>query len=313
MSQPALDKMISIADAFDRGAFAGMDIVETVMVAQVTGLPATTVSRLMNKLKIKQLSPAESKKERHDRVYEYPPRIRLPDTERIRQSETRLVVEAIADHRLPRSFNTRLLYHRLGDALSGGTISGRGHLPKPLHEGLLRNGFTSYRPEGFKPKRTMKQATWLPPRSREDWPPLFQRQRKLRDRGVRASAVYRLTDSAAGLNGIIQDAMKQLDLSRVPYDKRGALKTQIHGVIKQAYLALLDAQNGANRYEPETVNQDVDWQSLLRLSDIQLRNFARIMAHPPQSESNPGAYALRWALENSPSADTDGIAVGIKS
>ena len=50
-----------------------------------------------------QQNPAKSVKEWHDRVYEYPPRIRLPDAKKIRQPEARLVVEAIADHRLPRA------------------------------------------------------------------------------------------------------------------------------------------------------------------------------------------------------------------
>ena len=315
MSQPALDKMIAIADAFDRGAFAGMDRVDTDTVARVVGLPSKSVSRLLGRLEVKKLKDGRSVKERHDRVYEYPPRIRLPDQKKVRQPEARLVVEAIVDHRLPRSFTTGLLYHRLGQPLNGGTIGPQRHLPKSLHKALLRSGFTSHRPEGFKQKAIWQSATWSPPRDKEDWPPLFQKQRKLRERGLRASAVYRLTDSAAGLEGIIQDAMEQLDLSRIPYDQRGALKGQIHGVIQQAYLALLTAQNETMRAERETVNRDVDWPSALKLSDSQLRNFTRIMARVSQSEafSDPGAYALRWALENSPGAATDGIAVNIKS
>ena len=315
MSQPALDKMVAIADAFDRGAFNGLDIVDTDTVARVVGLSSNAVSRLLGRLGVKKLKDGRSVKQRHDRVYEYPPRIRLPDSTKIRQPDARLVVEAIADQRLPRKFDTALLYHRLGESINGGTIGPQGHLPRPLHKALLRSGFTSHREEGFKEKAIWQPATWSPPRDSEDWPPLFQRQRKLRERGLRPSAVYRLTDSAAGLEGIIQDAMEQLDLSRVPYDQRGALKGQIHGVIKQAYLALLTAQNETMQAERETVNRDVDWQSVLTLSDSQLRNFTRIMARVSQSEafSDPGAYALRWALENSPGAATDGIAVSIKS
>ena len=117
-----MDKMIAIADAFNRGAFAGMDRVDTDTVARVMGLPSKSVSRLLNRLEVRQLTPAKSVKERHDRVYEYPPRIRLPDAKKIRQPEARLVVEAIADRRLPRTFNTALLYRRLGTTLNGGTI-----------------------------------------------------------------------------------------------------------------------------------------------------------------------------------------------
>ena len=55
---------------------------------------------------------------------------------KMRQPEARLVVEAIADHRLPRRFNTALLYDRLGVTLNGRTIGPRGHLPKPFNEAL---------------------------------------------------------------------------------------------------------------------------------------------------------------------------------
>ena len=185
MSQPALDKMIAIADAFDRGAFAGMDRVDTDTVAELVGLPSKSVSRLLNSLKVRQLTPAKSVKERHDRVYEYPPRIRLPDAKKIRQPEARLVVETIADQRLPRRLNTALLYHRLGQSLNDGTTGPQGHLPPPLHKALLRSGFSSHRPEGFKSKRIWKPATWAPPQDNEDWPAVFLEQRTLRRNGVR--------------------------------------------------------------------------------------------------------------------------------
>ena len=129
--------MIAIADAFDRGAFAGMDRVDTDTLARVAGLPSKSVSRLLNRLEVRQLTPAKSVKERHDRIYEYPPRIRLPDAKKIRQPEARLVVEAIADRRLPRTFNAALLYHRFGTTLNGGTIGPRGHLPKTPYQNSI--------------------------------------------------------------------------------------------------------------------------------------------------------------------------------
>ena len=315
MSQPALDKMVAIADAFDGGAFAGMSKVDTDTVARLVGLPSKSVSRLLNRLGVRQLTPGKSVKERPDRIYEYPSRIRLPDAEKIRQPEARLVVEAIADHRLPRAFNTRLLYHRLGYTLNGGTIGVRGHLPKPFHEALLRSGFTSHRPEGFKSKAIWRPATWEPPRDREDWPQLFQEQRRLRQHGVRASTIYRHTDSAAGLDGIIRDAVQQLDLSRIPYDQWGALKGQIHRVIRQGYSALLAVENDAMRTNHEDADMDVDWQAVSLLNDGQLRNFAKIAARVATSETanNPGAYALRWVQENSLSVGTDGVSVNGKS
>ena len=315
MSLPALDKMIAIADAFDRGAFAGMDKVDTDTVASAVGLPSPTVSRLLKNLNVKQLTKAESCKVRHDRVYEYPARIRLPDTKKIRQAEARLVVEAIADHRLPRSFTTDLLYHRLGGSLIEGTIGPQGHLPKSLHQALLRVGFASHRPEGFKAKRRWRPATWEPPRDREDWPKLFQEQRRLRLHGMRASTIYRHTDSAARLDGIIYDAVQELDQLRIPYDQKGALKEQIHKVIKKAYTALLTADNDTMRAQREDVDMHVDWLAVAMLDDGQLRNFARIAANRAQSgaQTNPGAYALRWVHGNSPSAMADGVTVNGKS
>ena len=311
MSQPALDKMIAIADAFDRGAFEGLDRVDTDTVARVVGLPSKSVSRLLNRLEVRQLTPAKKVRERHDRVYEYPPRIRLPDAKKIRQPEARLVVEAIADHRLPRTFNTRLLCTRLGESLNGGKISVRGHLPKPLHEALLRSGFTSHRPEGFKRGSTWRPATWAPPQNKEDWPGVFLEQRTLRRNGVRVSTIYRITDSAAGLEGIIQDAMEQLNPSRNPYGQRGALKRQIRGVIRDAYLAWLRADNQARSAERQDQDQTVDWQSVAMLPEAHLRNFVRIAARVAASgaNENPGAYALRWVLENQGIAGTNDVGV----
>ena len=300
MSQPALDKMIAISDAFDRGAFAGMDRVDTDTVATVVGLPSKSVSRLLNSLEVRRLTRAKLVKERHDRVYEYPPRIRLPDAKKIRQPEARLVVEAIADQRLPRRFNTALLYHLLGQSLNGGTTGPQGHLPRPLHKALLRSGFASHRPEGIKPKRIWEPATWAPPRDKGDWPAVFLEQRTLRRNGVRVSTIYTITDAAAGLGGIIQDAMEQLNLSRTPYDQRGALKRQISAVIKDGYIAWLRADNQARSADRQEQDQTVDWQSVAMLPDAHLRNFARIAARVAASgaNENPGAYALRWVQEN---------------
>ena len=315
MSLPALDRMIAIADVFDRGTFAGMDKVDTDTVARAVGLASPTVSRLLKNLKVKQLTEAKSRRERHDRVYEYPARIRLPDTKKIRQAEARLVVEAIADRRLPRSFTTTVLYHRLGESLIKGTTGPRGHLPQSLHKALLRVGFASYRPEGFKQKQRWQPATWEPPRDREDWPKLFQEQRRLRLHGMRASTIYRHTDSAARLDGIIVDAVEKLDQLRVPYDQKGALKEQIHGVIRRAYSALLTADNERMRAEREDVDMHVDWQAVAMLDDGQLRNFARVAARVTLSgsQANPGAYALRWVHGNSLSAMADGTTVNGKS
>ena len=159
MSQPALDKMIAIADAFDRGAFDRINKIDTDTVATVVGLPSKSVSRLLNSLEVRRLTPAKPVKERHDRVYEYPPRIRLPDAKKIRQPEARFVVEAIADQRLPQRFNTALLYHLLGQSSNGRTKGPQGHLPRPLHQALLRSGFASHSPEGFKPKRIWQRCT----------------------------------------------------------------------------------------------------------------------------------------------------------
>ena len=157
-----------------------MDKVDTDTVARAVGLPSKAVSRLLTRLDVKRLSKGRSVPERHDRVYEYPARIHLPDTKRIRQDEARLIVKAIADHRLPRPFPTGLLYRRLGIPANEGTIGTQGHLLKSLYQALLRLGFTSHRPEGFKDKRRWQPATWEPPRDKEGWPRLFQEQRRLR-------------------------------------------------------------------------------------------------------------------------------------
>ena len=286
MSQPALDKMIAIADAFDRGAFDRIDKIDTDTVATVVGLPSKSVSRLLNSLEVRRLTPAKLVKERHDRVYQYPPRIRLPDAKKIRQPEARFVVEAIADHRLPRRFNTALLYYLLGQSSNGSTKGPQGHLPRPLHQALLRSGFASHRPEGFKPKRIWQPATWAPPQDKEGWPAIFLQQRTLRRNGVRVSTIYRITDAAAGLGGIIQMAMEQLDLSRIPYDQQGALNRQVRAVTKDIYFEWLRAGNEARSAERQEHDQTVDWQSVAMLPDTHLRNFVRTAARVAASRAN---------------------------
>ena len=207
MSQPALDNMIAIADAFDRGAFAALDSVDTDTIARAVGLPSKSVSRLLRRLGVSQLSP----------------------------------------------------------------------------------------------------ATWAPPLNKDDWPALFLEQRTLRRNGVPVSTIYQITDAAAGVDGIVQMAMEQLNLSGIPYDQRGALRRQIPRVIKDIYLEWLKADNEVRSAERQDQDQAVDWPSVAMLPPDRLRNFARIATRVAASgtNANPGAYALRWVLENQGRSGTD--------
>ena len=314
MSQPALDKMIIIADAFDRGAFVGLDKVDTDSVASAVGLPPASVSRLLRPLGFTLISDRRRVSVRNDRVYEYPARIKLPGLEGVKQADARLIVEAIADHRLPRQFSTSLLCTRLGNSLTQHTIGTQGHLPKKLHRALSGLRFTSHRPPGYKPQQVVHPATWRPP---ADWPSLFVEQRSLRRSGLRVSSIYRMTDAAAKLDTVVNRAMKRLDAIRVPYDKRGAMKAVIQEIIKDAWNAFTEAETATWRQERvgETrVTQDVDWGAVVNLPDGHLRNFVQIAARVAASETNdnPGAYALAWVQQNLPSAGTDG-ALGVNA
>ena len=278
MSQPALDKMIAIADAFDRGAFVGLDKIDTDSVATAVGLPSASVSRLLSPLGFTCLTTRKKVPVRKDRVYEYPPRIKLPDLKRMKQADARLIVEAIADHRLPRLFSTSLLYSRLGNSLSDYTIGPQGHLPGSTHKALARLGFTSHRPPGFKSQNVVHPATWRPP---VDWPALFVEQRSLRRSGLRVSSIYRMTDAAAKLDPVVNRAMKRLDAIRVPYDKRGAMKAVIQEIIKDAWTAFISAETATlhrERVGGSRTTQDVDWTAVAKLTDGHLRNFVQIAA-----------------------------------
>jgi hypothetical protein len=300
VSQPALDKMIAIADAFDRDAFAGVDKVDTDSVAAVVEMPSSIVSRLMHRLGFDQVSPRRNVPVRNDRVYEYPARIKLPDLKGIRNPDTRLIVEAIADHRLPRQFSIALLYSRLGDALSDYTIRETGRLPEGLRKSLANLGFTSHRPPGFKKKNVIYPATWRRPMH---WPSLFVEQRRLRRNGLGVSAVLRMTDAAARLGAMINIALEQLDYQGVPYDRKGALKAAIRAIITDAFDEWLPKQHSRQGQVPAKI----DWTAVSNLSDGHLRNFASIAARMDATgaDDNPGAYALRWVLENLPGAGTD--------
>lgn len=53
---------------------------------------------------------------------------------------------------------------------------------------------------------------------------------------------------------------------------------------------LLQARGGAG--------EAVDWRHVARLSDVELRNFARIAGRVVDSQPNPGSFALRWIAEH---------------
>ena len=42
----------------------------------------------------------------------------------------------------------------------------------------------------------------------------------------------------------------------------------------------------------------VDWRHVAQLSDVELRNFARIAGRVVNSQPNPGSFALRWVAEH---------------
>ena len=108
----------------------------------------STGPRLLKGLGFKEVRKTSSYKVRVARVYEYPPRIKLPDLKKVKNPDTRLIIEAIADHRLPRQFSVHLLHARLGQSLTVVLKNARPHhLPNNLHNNLTRWGFTSYLPE----------------------------------------------------------------------------------------------------------------------------------------------------------------------
>ena len=307
MSQPALDKKIEIADAFDRGAFAGIDKVDTDSIAAVVGMKSWAVSRLLKTMGFERVTRYRSVPVRKDRVYEYPARVKLPSLKRIRNEDARTIVEAIGEHRIPRQFTTSLLYSRLGHTLSDYTIGLKGHLPKGLHGSLGRLGFTNHRPTGFKSKNETFPATWRAPL---EWPALFAEQRKMRRNGLRVSSVLRATEYAAKLGPLINIALEHLDMESIPYDRRGALRAAIHSIIVDAFDEWLPQQHG----QRARMMEKVDWEAIANLSETHLRNFASIAARVDASgaNDNPGAYALRWVLENLPGAGMD-AALGISA
>ena len=53
---------------------------------------------------------------------------------------------------------------------------------------------------------------------------------------------------------------------------------------------LLQARGGAS--------EAIDWRHVAQLSDVDLRNFARIVGRVVDSQPNPGSFALRWIAEH---------------
>ena len=304
MGQPALDKMIDIADAFDRGAFAGTSQVDTTEIASVVGLPPASISRLLsrNDTGFRQVTKRRRSEVKADRIYTSPPPTKLPNVSRKSTNpDLRRIVEAIANHELPRKIPIGLFNTRLGiDLIEGRT--GRC-LPKHLHAVLLKAGFTCTR-EGT--KSVTRPARWEQPPL---WPELFTRQRMLRRNGMKISTIYRVTDAAAKNGGIIEQAMHRLDLSRVPYDARSALKRQIQRVIQEAYGAWLRELSAGMTAEREGLKlaaaPSVDWAAVAALTDAQQTAFIKVAARTAASDhitDEPGVYALRWVIANLPGA-----------
>ncbi len=182
-----------------------------------------------------------------------------------------------------------------------------------------------------------ESAIYTPPR---EWDDLFERQRMLRRSGLKADAVIRMTDAAAQLAGIIDRAVRDLDVQNIPLDKRGRLKDSIRKVIEETYHVaerdyiprmelvkalgassvdgaeklLADVQllrqqaNGKELDAAKTVavleGEQVALADIAKLDESLMRECVKIMSRriTAQDAISPAAYAIRWVRENHPVA-----------
>ena len=182
-----------------------------------------------------------------------------------------------------------------------------------------------------------ESAIYTPPR---EWDDLFQRNRMLRRSGLKADTVMRMTDAAAQLAGVIDRAVRELDVQNIPISQRGKLKEGIRKVIEEAYRVaerdyiprmelvkalgassvdgaeklLADVQllrQRANGKELDAVktlavleSEQVALADIAKLDESLMRECIRIMSRriAAQDAISPAAYAIRWVRENHPVA-----------
>ena len=277
-----LDAKIAVADLFITGRLSGPTPIDTIAeLAEVKPASAVRIIRLHNFATVKKRNRVVRT---NPRVWQPPRRVTVPPRSR---TITRTIADLYASGDVRGRTTADALAERLGTS------------PKSVGASLKKLGFT------VAVEKQHKHVGWecevvRPPLR---WNDLFMRQRELRRDGLSASAVMRVTDAGAKIDGLIREAVRQLDLEAVPRYIRGALKKQVQKTIQEIYYAYRESTSvlGQPKAPPP-----VDWAAIAELEDWRIGRVARIAARVGKTEEDPAGYALRWVRENLPAGDNNG-------
>ena len=211
-----LDLRIEIAELFDSGVLAGTTPLDSIVAQSRARSPqsarrailALGFVKVKSRARILQWIPARFE----------PPR-KLPELSGRHSALTHTIRGLFASGELKgRCYATDIA------SLVEASEESVGRVLKSLRFKVVKRGYNKH--VGW------ESETWRPPRN---WPALFLRQRTLRRGGLSADAVIRLTDAAAEVEAILQDASTNLLIQGVPVDQRGKMKAEIKGIIQQMF------------------------------------------------------------------------------
>lgn len=315
-----LDLRIEIADLFDRGVFAGATPLDRI--ATAVGEKPLRTGSAVRALGFKMFK-ARARIWRQVPRRWAPPR-KLPELSR----RHRAVTHAVRDLYVSRHFTGRCYAADLAPVVEASEEAVE-HALKTLRFKVVKKAHKRH--TGY------ESAIYTPP---HEWDDLFERQRMLRRSGLKADTVMRMTDAAAQLSGVIDRAVRELDVRDIPIAQRGKLKESIRKVIEEAYhvaerdyiprmelVKALDASSvdgaeklladvqllrqRANSKELDAVNtlavlegEQVALADIAKLDESLMRECIRIMSRriAAQDAISPAAYAIRWVRENHPVA-----------
>lgn len=209
-----LDTRFAIAQAFDNGQLRGDCTVNEI--ADVVGVNRKTVGRTLKVVGFTLVRKVQPLYERITARWS-PPR-KWPELKR-HSPLTQGVVDLYDAGR----WSGRCYASDLAPLLEASE--------KAVAHALRRLKFTIVKKSHLKFVR-MEQAVWRRPYA---WPEVFQKQRELRRSGLSTGQVIRATELSAEVVGIIENAVRKLDVAELQLYQRGKMKAKIKEVVQEIY------------------------------------------------------------------------------
>ena len=210
----ALDIRFAIADAFDSGTLRGDCTVN--QIADAVGARRDSIGRT---LRVVGFHPVRRRQPLYNRIpARWDPPRNWPQLKR-HSPLTKALVELYHSGR----WSGRCYARDLAPLLEASE--------KAVAHALRRLRFRIVKKSHLKFVR-MEPAVWAPPKR---WPEIFQKQRELKLGGLSTGQVIGATDLSAQITGLIDDAVRRLDIEDILLYKPGALKAKIREAVQDVY------------------------------------------------------------------------------